>query len=76
VNVSFDTVSPRRAADGPRRRSLCCYSGGLDSTHALLTRQRAGETQSLAPLPLLFGDTFDFIASTIRGDRDEFDLTI
>ncbi len=50
VNVSFDTVSPRRAADGHRRRSLCCYSGGIDSTHALLTRHRAGETQSLLTL--------------------------
>ena len=50
MNVSFDTVSPRRAADGHRRRSLCCYSGGIDSTHALLTRHRAGETQSLLTL--------------------------
>jgi hypothetical protein len=50
VNVSFDTVSPRRAVDGHRKRSLCCYSGGLDSTHALLTRHRAGETQDLLTL--------------------------
>lgn len=50
VNVSFDTVSPRRAVGGPRRRSLCCYSGGIDSTHALLNRHRAGETQSLLTL--------------------------
>ena len=50
VNVSFDTVSPRRAADGHRERSLCCYSGGIDSTHALLKRHRAGESQSLLTL--------------------------
>ncbi|WP_162917377.1 hypothetical protein [Dongia deserti] len=45
VNISFDTHSPSR----PRKseKSLCFYSGGIDSTHALLTRHRAGQRQSL-----------------------------
>ena len=30
----------------------------------------------MAPMLLLFGDTFNFIAPAIRGDCDEIDLTI
>lgn len=47
VEVSFDALAPRPAGDTGGRRSLCLYSGGIDSTHALLSRHRQGETQSL-----------------------------
>lgn len=45
VNVVFDHASSRRT--GPNDRSLCLYSGGIDSTHALLTRHRSGKKQNL-----------------------------
>lgn len=45
VNVSFDATS--RRSPNSREKSLCLYSGGIDSTHALLTRHRVGQEQTL-----------------------------
>ena len=45
VDVSFDAPSRRDPGDG--KPSLCLYSGGIDSTHALLSRHRMGEQQTL-----------------------------
>lgn len=47
VNVSFHATSSRPRGETSKKRSLCFYSGGIDSTHALLTRYRAGEEQTL-----------------------------
>src|SRR5687767_6207904 len=46
VKVSFDVPSRRKIGDMSGRRSLCLYSGGIDSTHALLSRHRKGEQQT------------------------------
>lgn len=45
VNVVFDHASSR--PHGPSNGNLCLYSGGVDSTHALLTRHRSGKKQNL-----------------------------
>jgi hypothetical protein len=47
VDVSFDRPSRRYPGETGGKRSLCLYSGGIDSTHALLSRHRAGEAQTL-----------------------------
>ena len=47
MDVSFDTPSRRDPGETGGRRSLCLYSGGIDSTHALLSRHRKGEQQTL-----------------------------
>src|SRR5262245_32880253 len=47
VQVSFDTVSRRPVGGTDGQRSLCLYSGGIDSTHALLSRHRNGARQTL-----------------------------
>lgn len=47
VEASFDVVSRRPPGETARRRSLCLYSGGIDSTHALLSRHRNGERQTV-----------------------------
>jgi hypothetical protein len=47
VEVSFDTPSRRNPGETGGKRSLCLYSGGIDSTHALLSRHRKGEAQTL-----------------------------
>jgi hypothetical protein len=47
VDVSFDDLSRRSPGETGNKRSLCLYSGGIDSTHALLSRHRMGEEQDL-----------------------------
>jgi hypothetical protein len=47
VEVSFDAPSHGYPGETGGRRSLCLYSGGVDSTHALLSRHRKGEQQTL-----------------------------
>lgn len=47
VDVSFDAPSRRSLGGSGGKRSLCLYSGGIDSTHALLSRHRKGEKQTL-----------------------------
>lgn len=46
VKVSFSDLYDA-GADEPGRGDLCLYSGGIDSTYALLKRFRAGQRQAL-----------------------------
>jgi hypothetical protein len=47
VDVSFDAPPRKPIGETGKSRSLCLYSGGIDSTHALLARHRMGEEQTL-----------------------------